>query len=73
VEEHIKVEMDLELRSGGAGVVGGGPATELCSWRRRRVAAVGLGHGGDVLACWESMRLGEVVQELPQDDVVLLE
>jgi hypothetical protein len=44
-----------------AGLAGGGPAT------------VGLGHGGDVPACWGSKRLGEVVHELPQDDVVLLE
>jgi hypothetical protein len=34
---------------------------------------VGLGHGGDVPACWGLKRLGEVVQELPRDDVVLLE
>jgi hypothetical protein len=37
------------------------------------VAAVGLGHSGDVSACWGLKRLGEVVQELPRDDVVLLE
>jgi hypothetical protein len=36
-------------------------------------AAVGHGHGGDVPACWGLKRLGEVVQELPRDDVVLLE
>jgi hypothetical protein len=36
-------------------------------------AAVGLGHGGDVPACLWLKRLGEVVQELPRDDVVLLE
>jgi hypothetical protein len=36
-------------------------------------AAVRLGHGGDVPACWGLKRLGEVVQELPRDDVVLLE
>jgi hypothetical protein len=36
-------------------------------------AAVGLGHGGDVPACWGLKRLGEVVHELPRDDVVLLE
>jgi hypothetical protein len=39
----------------------------------QRAAAVGLGHGGDVPACWGLKRLGEVVQELPRDDVVLLE
>jgi hypothetical protein len=42
VEEHKEVERDLGRRSGRAGVVGGGPATELCSRRRRRVAAVVL-------------------------------
>jgi hypothetical protein len=30
-------------------------------------------NGGDVPACWGSKRLGEVVQELPRGDVVLLE
>jgi hypothetical protein len=39
-------------------VAGGGPA------------AVGLGHGGDVPACWGSKRLGEVVQGLPRGEVV---
>jgi hypothetical protein len=35
VEEHKEVERDLGRRSGRAGVVGGGPATELYSrwWR----------------------------------------
>jgi hypothetical protein len=42
VEEHKEVEMDLGQRSGEAGVVGGGLATELCSRWRRRVAAVVL-------------------------------
>jgi hypothetical protein len=42
VEEHKEVERDLGWSSGGVGVVGGGPATELCSERRRRVAAVAL-------------------------------
>ena len=36
VEEHKGVERDLGRHSGGAGAVGGGPATELCSRRRRR-------------------------------------
>jgi hypothetical protein len=31
VEEHKEVKRDLGRRSGGVGVVGGGPATELCS------------------------------------------
>jgi hypothetical protein len=42
VEEHKEVERDLGRRSGRAGVVGGGPATELCSGWRRQVAAVAL-------------------------------
>jgi hypothetical protein len=42
VEEHKEVERDLGRRSGRAGVVGGGPATELCSGRRQQVAAVAL-------------------------------
>jgi hypothetical protein len=33
VEEHKEVERDVGRRSGRAGVVGGGPATELCSRR----------------------------------------
>jgi hypothetical protein len=35
VEEYKEVEMDLGWRSGGARVVGGGPATEFCFGRRR--------------------------------------
>jgi hypothetical protein len=42
VGEHKEVEKNLGRRSGGSGVVGSGPATELCSGRRRRVAAVAL-------------------------------
>jgi hypothetical protein len=61
VEEHEGHESYLWMGSVEAGVAGGGPA------------AVGLGHGGDVPACWGLKRLGEMVQELPRDDVVLLE
>jgi hypothetical protein len=61
VGEHEGHESYLWMGSVEAGVAGGGPA------------AVGLGYGGDVPACWGSKRLGEVVQELPRDDVVLLE
>jgi hypothetical protein len=42
VGEHKEVERDLGRHSGRAGVVGGGPATKLCSRRRWRVAAVAL-------------------------------
>jgi hypothetical protein len=43
VGEHKEVEKNLGRRSSGAGMVGSGPATELCSGRRRRrVAAVSL-------------------------------
>jgi hypothetical protein len=42
VVEHKEVEKNLGRRSGGAGVVRSGPATELCFVRRRRVAAVAL-------------------------------
>jgi hypothetical protein len=41
VGKHKEVEKNLGRRSGGAGVVGSGPATELCS-ERRWVAAVAL-------------------------------
>jgi hypothetical protein len=54
VGEHEGHESYLWMGSVEAGVAGGGPA-----------AAVGLGHGGDVPACWGSKRLGEVVQGLP--------
>jgi hypothetical protein len=59
--EHEGHESYLWIGSVEAGVTGGRPA------------AVGLGHGGDVPVCWGSKRLGEVVQELPRGDVVLLE
>jgi hypothetical protein len=61
VGEHEGHESYLWMGSVEAGVAGGGPA------------AVGLGHGGDVPACWGLKRLGDVVQELPRGDVVLLE
>jgi hypothetical protein len=61
VGEHEGHESYLWIGSVEAGVAGGKPA------------AVGLGHGGDVPACWGLKRLGEVVQKLPRDDVVLLE
>jgi hypothetical protein len=61
VGEHEEHESYLWIGSVEARVAGGGPA------------AIGLGHSGDVPACWGLKRLGEVVQELPRDDVVLLE
>jgi hypothetical protein len=52
VEEHKEVERDLGRHSGRAGVVGGGPATELCSgWRRQVVAVVSSGEGVGELQC----------------------
>jgi hypothetical protein len=51
--EHEGHESYLWIGSVEAGVAGGRPA------------AVGLGHGGDVPACWGSKRLSEVVQGLP--------
>jgi hypothetical protein len=42
VEENKEVERDLGRRFGRAGVVGGGPATELRSGQQRQVAAVAL-------------------------------
>jgi hypothetical protein len=61
VGEHEGHESYLWIGSVELGVAGGGPA------------AVGLGHGGDVPACWGLKGLGKVVQELPRDDVALLE
>jgi hypothetical protein len=48
VEEHKEVDMDLGRRSGGAGVVGGRPATEFCFGRQRSglVMAVMFWHAG---------------------------
>jgi hypothetical protein len=42
VEERKEVQRNLGWRSDRAGVVGGGPAMELCSRWRWRVAAVAL-------------------------------
>jgi hypothetical protein len=61
VGEHEGHESYIWMGLVEAGVAEGGPA------------AVGLGYGGDVVPCWGSKRLGEVVQEPPRDDVVLLE
>jgi hypothetical protein len=61
VGEHEGHESYLWMGSVEAAVAGGGPA------------AVGLGHGGDVPACWGSKRLGEVVQGLLRGDIILLE
>jgi hypothetical protein len=58
--EHEGHENYLWMGSVEARVTGGGPA------------AVRIGHGGDVPTCWGSKGLGEVVQELPRGDVVLL-
>jgi hypothetical protein len=47
VEEHKEEERDLGRRSGGARVVGGGPAMELCSWRQSGlVTTVMFRHAG---------------------------
>jgi hypothetical protein len=48
VEEHKEGEMDLGRRSGGAGVVVGGPATEFCfgRWRSGLVMVAMSRHAG---------------------------